>query len=260
MAEILRSYASARRLAIGTVIAAAETSVLRRVAGAVALDYGAGRQIHAFDFGGVVLLGVSPEDAAPVLDLLREPGRPLDHDTFLLEDGDPVQVTFNAVRLPGRAPDLLRVVARVLAQSSAIDRLEGEIDRLLRDVETVVGELRDHGRITRTEDQLARFIGVVLHTRGELVSGLAVLDKPEETWEDQRSSDLHQALVRNFEIEERFKLLDQKLDLVQDAIEVITDMWRSRHATKLEWLVILLISVEIVLALAERVGLLSHVP
>ncbi len=258
MPVTLYSYASSRPLQIGAVVQASETRVLRRVAGAVSLDYGEGRQLHAFDFGGIVLVGVTPADAAPVLRLLEEAGERPENDWFFLEDGEPVHVSFDSVRLPDRNPDLLRVVARVLAQSSALDRLEREVERLLTEVASVVDDLRDDGRISRTEPQLASFIGEVLHTRGLLVRGLAVLDKPEETWDDQRSSDLHQAMVRTFEIEERFKSLTEKLDLVQDSLEVITDVWRSRHSTFMEWLVILLISVEIAFTLLEWTGLVGH--
>jgi uncharacterized Rmd1/YagE family protein len=255
--DILYSYASGRPLAIGKVVEASETQVLRRVAGAVALDYGGGRQLHAFDFGGIVLVGVTPPDVKPVLALLEDAGDKPENDWFYLEDGEPIHVSFDSVRLPGRNPDLLRVVARVLAQSSALDRLDREVERLLTVVGAVVDDLREDGRINRTEPQLAGFIGEVLHTRALLVRGLAVLDKPEETWDDQRASDLHQAMVRTFEIEERFKSLNEKLDLVQDSLEVITDVWRSRHSTFLEWLVIALISIEIVFTLIEWTGMVG---
>ncbi|MFM2161754.1 MAG: hypothetical protein RLZZ383_1266 [Pseudomonadota bacterium] len=251
----LSSYASSQPLAMRRVVEAAETSVLRRVAGAVALDYGEGRQLHAFDFGGIVLVDVSPQDAAPVLALLSEGGDKPDNDGFLLEEGGAIRVGFDAVRLPDRNPDLLRIVARVLAQSSALDRIERKGDELLDEVARLVDDLRDDGRIERSEIELAKFIGDVLHTRAVLVRRLAVLDKPEETWEDQRASELHGAMVRTFEIEERFKSLSEKLDLVQDSLEVITDVYRSRHSNKLEWLVIALISVEIGFTLLEWAGI-----
>ena len=54
MPILLRAYGTARKLSLGEVIRLAETPVLRRVAGAVALDYGGGCQVHAFDFGGLV--------------------------------------------------------------------------------------------------------------------------------------------------------------------------------------------------------------
>lgn len=254
MPETLRAYANARKLNLGELIQAAETPVLRRVAGAVALDYGGGRQVHAFDFGGLVLVGVSPEDARPLLRLLQgDDDAPPEVDEFLLEDG-PVGVSFNAVKLPDRDPDLLRVASRAVAQSAALDRLERETEALLAEVTVVVDELRQHGRIGRSEKSLVQFIGRVLYTRRNLVAGLAVLDKPEEAWEDARASELSTALTRNFEIEERFESLDEKLGLVQDSLEVITDVWRSRHSHKLEWLVIALISVEIVIAMMERMA------
>lgn len=255
MPETLRAYGTARKLALGEVIQAAETPVLRRVAGAVALDYGGGRQVHAFDFGGLVLVGVTPEDARPLLKLLQgDDVRPPESDDFILDEGGPVHVGFNAVRLPSRDADQLRVVSRALAQSAALDRLERETEALLADVAEVVDELRVRGRIKRGEQSLVKFIGQVLHTRQNLVAGLAVLDKPEEAWEDARAAELHTALTRTFEIEERFKSMTEKLDLVQDSLEVITDVWRSRHSNKLEWLVIALISFEIVMALLERLG------
>ncbi len=254
MPEILRAYGTARKLNLGELIQVAETPVLRRVAGAVALDYGEGRQVHAFDFGGLVLIGVSPDDVRPLLRLLQgQDAQPPELDEFLLDQGS-AAVSFDAVRLPDRDPDLLRVVSRALAQSAALDRLERETEALLADVTEVVDQLRQRGRIARSEKALVQFIGAVLYTRRNLVAGLAVLDKPEEAWEDSRASELTTALTRNFEIEERFKSLTEKLALVQDSLEVITDVWRSRHSNKLEWLVIALISVEIVMALLERLG------
>jgi uncharacterized Rmd1/YagE family protein len=254
MGEVLRSYGTSKRLQLGRVVQVSETNVLRRVAGAVALDYGGGRQLHAFDFGGMVLVGMNPADAAPVLALLQEGGgNTPENDDFILEDGEPIQVTFTSVRLPNRDPDLLRIVARVLAQSAALESLEKQVEDLLVGVEGVVQDLKQHGRIRRQETELVKFIGEVLHTRRNLVSNLAVLDKPEEAWDDQRAADLHTAMVRNFEIEERFKSLSEKLDLVQDSLEVITEVWRSRHSAFLEWLVIILISVELALALLEIV-------
>ena len=256
MTEILRAYGTARRLSLGDVIQAAETPVLRRVAGAVALDYGGGRQVHAFDFGGLVLVGVSPDDARPLLKLLQaDDSSPPEIDDFQLnDDGGPMHVGFNTVRLPSRDPDLVRVVSRALAQSAALDRLERETEALLTEVTEVVDQLRQKGRIARGERALVKFIGAVLFTRRNLVAGLAVLDKPEEAWEDPRAAELHTALTRNFEIEERFKSMTEKLALVQDSLEVITDVWRSRHSNQLEWLVIVLISVEIAMALLERLG------
>lgn len=251
MPEILRSYASSQKLPLGKVIEACETRVLRRVAGAVALDFGEGRQLHAFDFGGIVLVGVPPDDVKPALLLLEAGGQKPEIDTFLLEDGPVIKVTFDAVTLPDRNPDLLRVVARVIAQSGALEQLEHEVEALLHQIQDVVGDLAKTGRIRQDEVELTRFVGRVLQTRANLVSELALLDKPEETWEDQRASDLHVAMVRTFEIKERVEALDEKLGLIQDSIEVITDVWRSRHSTQLERIVIALICIEIGLTLAE---------
>ena len=251
MPETLISYATSQRLNLGKVIEVCETRVLRRVAGAVALDFGEGRQLHAFDFGGIVLVGVPPEDVRPALRLLEAGGQKPEVDTFILEDGPAIKVGFNAVTLPDRNPDLLRVVARMLAQSGALEQLEHVVEALLAEVQQVVDDLATNGRIRRDEPELARFIGRVLKTRANLVSELAILDKPEETWEDQRASDLHVAMVRTFEIEERVEALDEKLGLVQDSLEVISDVWRSRHSTQLERIVIALITVEIGLTLLE---------
>ena len=76
---------------------------------------------------------------------------------------------------------------------------------------------------------------------------LYLLDKPDETWNDQFLDSLYREAADMFEIRERYKTLDYKLRMIQENLELIADLLQYRNATYLEWTIIILIAAEIVL-------------
>ncbi len=95
-------------------------------------------------------------------------------------------------------------------------------------------------------------IGSTATTRQKIVSNLAILDPPDETWKSKEFELFFRELQQNFDIEVRFRTLDRKLSLIQDNIELLADLLSTRKSHILETLVILLIAVEIIIALMPK--------
>jgi uncharacterized Rmd1/YagE family protein len=60
---------------------------------------------------------------------------------------------------------------------------------------------------------------------------------------------LNRHLKANFDINPRFKDLDYRLDIVEDNLKLFTDVLNVRESSRLEWIVIVLIFLEIIIAL-----------
>ncbi len=105
------------------------------------------------------------------------------------------------------------------------------------------------GRMPPAGKRMLEFIGKSLEMRRELVSQLSVFDPPEEIWEDDRLDSLYHALRANFEIQQRMRVVEHKLELVKETAHLVVSINESRRGLYLEMIIIFLIAVEIVLFL-----------
>ncbi len=210
------------------------------------------------DFGAVVFFGQTKAECEASLDhilggLPPEPHPPL-HQSFLIAiDPDaPPAVEFDRIVAPALVAPVVELLGLVLAQSVAMEYYEEDVTALSRRVDALAAQMKAKGRLTGSGDDATRFVGDILVTRNQIVLTLSLLDAPPLTWEDARWDRLYRELRAAFEIEDRFRTLEQKLRLIQSNLEIFVDVVQHRRARMLEWIVIVLIAVEIVMAIVER--------
>jgi required for meiotic nuclear division protein 1 len=110
-------------------------------------------------------------------------------------------------------------------------------------------ELELKGKLSVSKKELLRFIGKTLNIKNSIVDNLYILDDPNMVWDDEDLNYLNRNLKTNFDTFARFKDLDYRLQIVENNLRLFTDVLNHREGTFLEWIVIILISVEIVNAL-----------
>jgi uncharacterized Rmd1/YagE family protein len=81
----------------------------------------------------------------------------------------------------------------------------------------------------------------------EIISAIALLDKPDLTWEDELADRLHDRLRHNLEIAERYKALETKLLTIREALDAFLELSTTRRLLVLEAAIVLLIVLEIVI-------------
>jgi len=169
-------------------------------------------------------------------------------DRLTVETGrEEIRFSHNEVWLPGQVtPVQMRVTAMLLAQSVALDYLEHEADGALRTFEPCLVDLRDSGRIRMRGRAILKSIGFAMQTRFTVLKNLALFDKPAETWESEQLEDLYQGLQDFFDIAERQEVLGTKLDFISENTRMLFEVLSSRKSHYLEWIVIILIALEIV--------------
>ena len=102
-----------------------------------------------------------------------------------------------------------------------------------------------------SSEDLIKFIGLCLDTKQEIISNLYIVDSPDETWENVELDKMHSELKTMMEIDIRYRALEYKIKIIQEAVEVIVDLSKSRRETVLELIIILLIAFEILLSLLK---------
>jgi uncharacterized Rmd1/YagE family protein len=211
-----------------------------------------------FRFGAAALVDLGPIEEAAFFDSLApfviEPvDAPEAEELELCVDpAAPEQVDEHG-RLWLRAADLerLRVVAHVLAKSAVLSWYELRASELMDRIESLADELRRGGRGRRGRE-LARQIGELLLTQTRTVGRVEIGEKPELTWDDPVLDRLYERLAAEYELRERDRALARKLEVASDTVETYLNLLQSRQSIRVEWYIVLLILVEILLGLYDR--------
>jgi uncharacterized Rmd1/YagE family protein len=115
----------------------------------------------------------------------------------------------------------------------------------------VARDLQQTGFSGRRSRELLRHIGRSLLSELRIVGRVEVADKPELTWDNPDLERLYARLADEFELRERYAVLERKLELTARTAQTVLDLLRHRHNIRLEWYIVLLIIAEIFLTLYE---------
>ncbi|WP_243304464.1 RMD1 family protein [Geothrix oryzisoli] len=217
------------------------------------LEPEAGVWVYLARFGAAVFWNASPGTVEEVLrDLEALPGTGVRAETarddlrvHLRADAD--RVDFSEVWLRDLTLDKLKIVSLALAQSVALDSVEAEVSQAMARFGPVVTALRDEGRLVFGQKDLLRTVGFAMAVRATVLDTLTLFDDPPETWESEALAHLDGALFDQFDLEERLAAVNQKVAYLQDAGGTVLDVLARRKDQRLEWIIIILILVEVVL-------------
>jgi len=214
-----------------------------------------GENSYAFiyRFGSVIFFNMAPERREWIIDRLgsfrRDKYELLTSEDFAVDisDDGSTQVGFERASIDKLSLDRVEMLALILAQSTALESFEFKVDDMLNRTADIGHALRRRGRLERRVKEIKKFMGQCITTKQDLVASLYLLDKPDETWEDQVLDKLYRDAVDMFELRDRYRTVDYKLKMIQENLELIAELVQYRHSNFLEWGIIVLIAIEIVL-------------
>ena len=146
-------------------------------------------------------------------------------------------------------PSVLRIVMLNTGQSVALEYYEMLTDDLITSSKLYIQELEQRGKLSISKTNLLKYIGKVLNVKNSIVDNLYILDDPNLVWDNEELNLLNRNLKANFDINTRFKDLDYRLQIVEDNLKLFTDVLNVRESSRLEWIIIILILIEILIAL-----------
>lgn len=218
-----------------------------------------GKGVFAFSFGTLVFVNCTDADINDVINYLRKFDRNLSDfrsveyadDYRLTVSGNELSVTYNELIVPVAKDYYRELVAVALAKSTAMERVEDEISKLFDDAEQFITQLKK-GKLSISDERLARLSGRILSYRYSSISYIMVLEKPDVVWRVQEAQELYSDLERLFELPDRYGKISHKTQTLLDMTQVFADLYHAKRGTRLELAVILLIAFEIILSLTER--------
>ncbi|MDR3559871.1 MAG: RMD1 family protein [Negativicutes bacterium] len=218
------------------------------------------KQMRLFHFGCVVFNHFSNAEITDVVNYLRR----IDINLFVanpFEYSDDYRIEVDPAATPAFNNDfmviaaaedhLLGIVSTILAKSVALERLEASINSLLDEVEEIVGYLH-RGSLTVSDETLAQLSAQILGFKLNTISYIMLLDKPVVTWSNNQAAELYDELCSLFELSDRYETGRHKIDTLMDITEVFGGLVHAKRGTKLEWAIIVLITIEILLQVSDK--------
>nr|WP_235334178.1 RMD1 family protein [Pelosinus fermentans] len=218
------------------------------------------KRVYLFHFGSIVFLNFQYHEIMDVINYLKTIESGI-HDTNTFKYVDEYKIESNSESESAINNDYMvtkqiaeyqfDIVSTVLAKSVALEKIEADISRVLDEIEEVVNNLY-RGELTVSDEKLAKMSASILEFKLSTISYVMLLDKPAITWNNEGASELFDELTILFELADRYEKLRHKIDTLMDIIEVFSGLAHSKRGTRLEWVIIILIGIEICLSLFEK--------
>ncbi len=224
------------------------------------VQYSEDSYLFVYNYGAVVFFNVPEDVQEKELSAIQEYRVPAIQaradDVFLLEIQDVqsapgTKVYFDRVVTSALSYAVVKLVCMLLAESTALEYYEILIQNLLEKTNVYSKKLQSQGRMLESTEDLIKFIGMCLDTKQEIISNLYIVDSPDETWENSELDKVHKELKTMMEVDIRYRALEYKIKIIQESVEIIVDLSKSKRETMLEMTIILLIAFEIVLSIAK---------
>lgn len=244
-----------RALLLGTRI---DTRNLQDFAEPETLNLSGVGAAFVFRYGVLVLIGAAVETERRFIQTLSEhiidPLATPETETAWIEISADREETVSAdghIRLREASRERLLLTATVVARSVVLARDEGRIAEAFDRVEPLINELRIHGRAVMPIRRVMQSIGDVLAAQHRVVGRAQISEKPDLLWDHPELDRLYGRLEAEFELGDRARAMERKLEVIGDAAEWLLDLVQDKRSLRLELAVIGLIAFEVILNIYE---------
>lgn len=151
------------------------------------------------------------------------------------------------------APERLLLVAEALALSVSLASDEKRIAAAFDKIEPIASALQKRRLPAGRRKDLLSQIGEALLLQQRLAGRVDLADRPEVLWDHPELERLWVRLAEEFDLAPRARAISQKLDVIRGTADTLTDLVTTRTSHRLEWYIIVLILIEILLGLYDKV-------
>jgi len=158
-------------------------------------------------------------------------------------------VTNEAIFLKNPTTLNLKIISLAISQSVGLERYEKQLDSLFAQNRKVVESIHTFSIARRPS--LMKFIKRLALMRHDMVGNLLLLDKPNILWDDAQAEALYNRMALILELYNRHEIALSKLSQIKEDVMLVMDLLNHKQSEFLEWIIIVLIGVEIVMGLIE---------
>lgn len=161
---------------------------------------------------------------------------------------------YNTIAIVNEDVETLRLIMLNVSQSVALDYFSEQTNVLLEETNSHTLTLEQKGKLAISGRNLKKYIGKTLYLKNRISENLYIFDSPPETWEDENLNRIDVGLKRTFDLQERFRDIKEGLEIIKENLELFKDLLQYRNSTVLEWIIIVLVAVEVLNLLIDKLG------
>jgi uncharacterized Rmd1/YagE family protein len=157
--------------------------------------------------------------------------------------------------VPALDMDCVAVIANIMAQTVALDAYSRTVENLLQSFANINTKVTQSGSFTELEkNTLFRTVAQNNSIVIDLISKLGIKDRSDTAWNLSQYEQVHSGLKEEFEIDNRFDLIEFKLNLIQQNAKFFLEVLHHQKANTLEWIIVVLIAFECSLMMLDMTG------
>lgn len=215
------------------------------------------KYLYVFKYGIVCFLGYDETEMSNFLQLIAPFcknffDQKLSDEFDIETDAQTVNYGYNKIEIPSPGIEVIRLIMLNVSQSVSLDYFDQQTNILLEETNYHTQELEKKGKIDFGNKELRKYIGRTLNLKNKIAGNLYIFDSPEATWEDENLNKLDLGLKKTFDLQSRFRTIQEGLQIVKDNLELFKDLLQYRNSVVLEWVIIVLILVEVLNIFLEK--------
>ncbi|RKP39768.1 hypothetical protein BJ085DRAFT_2067, partial [Dimargaris cristalligena] len=215
-------------------------------------------EVFVFDYGVIVFWAMTQEEEKQTLRELRR---------FEVESLDAIDIEieeFNLYYNPNFPPmiynDVIRLrhprnymvkmaISHAIAQSVKLTLYEDLVEDTINDTNHIPQLMAKSGRVKMSRSAIIKKIGqlFIMRINVNLVSN--ILDTPEIFWSEPSLQPLYDAIRGYLEISQRAEIMNHRVSVISDLLDMLREHLNGNHGEFLEWIVIILICIEVAIGL-----------
>ncbi|XP_050212175.1 protein RETARDED ROOT GROWTH-LIKE isoform X2 [Mercurialis annua] len=212
-----------------------------------------------FQYGSIVLFNVREHEVDDYLKIVRNHAsgllpemrkdeyevreKPTSH-TWMQSGCDYIMLQFLNI-------DGIRTIGSVLGQSIALDYYGRQVDGMVAEFTDINRGMEKTGTFSMDSKKLFQLVGKANSNLADVILKLGLFERSDIAWKNAKYAQIWEYLRDEFELTQRFASLDFKLKFVEHNIRFLQEILQNRKSDFLEWLIIVLISVEIVISVVD---------
>ncbi|WPK25759.1 hypothetical protein PUMCH_003087 [Australozyma saopauloensis] len=140
------------------------------------------------------------------------------------------------------------------SRSTRLSILEESLEKIIQHTRENSEILNEGFRITLNELDILRVTGRLFKLRAKLNLYSELIETPDLYWSEPTLEKIYEAISHRLDIPLRISIMNRKLDYVTEEQRALLSFLNEKKSTRLEWIIILLIMVEVLFEIVPFVG------
>lgn len=132
-----------------------------------------------------------------------------------------------------------------MSRSTRLAVLEGALETHIEKTREFTELLSIGKKLNLTESDVLKYTGRLFLMRGKLNLYSELIETPDLYWSEPQLEKIYKQISKNLDIHPRITILNTKLDYATDESRALMAVLNEKKSTRLEWIIIYLITIEV---------------